>query len=754
MIVESGEKETQDLLNVLENWIAEQHDNHREHNEGDELLDDHVDFVHIIHNAKYCNSNFLYRELIVEEAIQKMKREQQRQREAERLEKEALAKQQELEQQQAPVEPPKGKKAPPPKKKEEDKNNDAKDAEAEIDIKEEDLVLKPLRRYRFRLSFEDILLDKQLYLTDKEEADNTTSAEKNTLSPKRSPPTSARSQKTPIPSSASTPLPPPLKLSNTEILHVVSKIIHLTRTAYMKEVFENKLLPTVEAIRQLDLLYGDTRLIEQDRLDALEFYEQRAYRRRDELAQREHMARLQIEADEAMRRRMDTIEDLINHIGEEITISGIPLSDVPSPQHPRATNCIIQGEKEIAEKITNSSQSVDLRKYWAFVPNLGGHLIVAFANDRSALPPFSLVSKIDGILTTAESKSHEAIIFAVIVSAWQRDASSKVDTVLAPEFIRTTEPSTDYISANKERVKQLSETVASSKPPAPQSEPIDPNEDVYIYSGQKRRWTERQMQELRLMLKQNPNMKMTYSARFNSMGISPLSDDELRHEMQMRKLEKIHKVAKPKPVTPPPKEEHRRSVTPPKPAKVIIEKSNKRPFDVLCLNKPPSLFPPIHSHPSTYETSDLEHEEALKRQEAEEWRRKVVVDDVKFHVKRKPESNSDIDRLKGVLHDAPKKKTIKRDNIQDNPVSIIRSEPYVEINERTGAAKSPTKRSAVDTTVSRAEGRSFYSFNVQKDTLTPDLSHISQRKISAAHDGERNSDERIRHLYGKTNNVQ
>jgi hypothetical protein len=755
IVVEATSPDAKALVDFLNARIVEQHELFRIEN-GRELDDGDVDYVHVTYNPNCKNNKVLYRELVIEEAIRKLKKQIRDQKESERLEQEALLlkkqQEQQLQQQQQPPpqEPPKGKKpsAPPPKKKEEEKpaveiGKEIQESDIQIDVKEEDLALKPLKRYRFKQSLEEILLDKALYLTDKITTEETIPAPIEKDPPKRSPPTSARSvQKVSLPALSTVPL------SKKECLDVVSRLLHLAKALYMKEVLENKLLPSADALRQLNVLFGDDSLIEQDRIDSLEFYEQRQQRLIEERLQQESIRQTQLAEQEELLNRMDTIDDLAHHIGDEMVIVGIPLSVTPSTRHPRAKDCIVQGEKQRIANSKNNSGVSEL-KYWTFIPSLGGHILIVFPLDCSDLPPFNLVSEIQGILTTAQAESYDGVLFAVYVSSWQQTASSKVDTQIHPRFLRTESDDKDFISANKRRVQQLSEIVTREKPPV-ESEPIDPNEEVYIYSGQKRRWTERQLQELRLMLKQNPQLKLTYSSKFNSMGISPLSDDELRVEMQMRKLEKI---PPPKAVISAPVQQERTPTSPPPlpPTSNVLnkEKSNKKSFDVLCLNKPPGLFPPISSYDVKFDKSDEAHAEELRRREADLWRSKVVVDDTTFHVRASKPVFSDIDRYKGILQDEPKKKSIKELNLRQDPVSIIRGDPdHLNLSQMGTTDKSlgmATEDAGV--TVQRAQGPSFYSFNVQKDTLTPDLSHLSTKKISPLKDSERR-DDRTRNLFG------
>eukprot|EP00742_Colponemidia_sp_Colp-10_P004900 GILJ01005233.1.p1 GENE.GILJ01005233.1~~GILJ01005233.1.p1 ORF type:complete len:1081 (-),score=175.82 GILJ01005233.1:102-3344(-) len=276
----------------------------------------------------------------------------------------------------------------------------------------------------------------------------------------------------------------------------------------------------------------------------------------------------------------------------------------------------------------------------------------------------------------------------------------------------------DFIKTNVKKYPR------SSKSPRP-AYPMPDCGEVYIYSGQKLQYTEWQKEHIRKEKAKDTQNVWTYSAEYQSLTLP------LVNEAEIQQIEAAENRSKWRTgngfVWPAPKRpgEYTKLDHPvdlarvedlktpwvenalyPRPAARELQ-AGQHEFTVVATKRhtfgDPSYFKSVHL---VGDGIEKEKEEA-KRKAVEDWKSKVVVDDVRFKVLfRNREKPSQLDRTENILKDAPQKLGVNFDkkrgdtnqtvgktlNVSKTPFSIFVREPYTNPKDFTADLK-PSIRS-------------------------------------------------------------
>lgn len=371
----------------------------------------------------------------------------------------------------------------------------------------------------------------------------------------------------------------------------VQKLYHLAQCKLMSDAWNNKLFPTAEMLEQLDAQFGT-----EDTLSPRESNIFR-YQSQKEVSQEEH-SNLQCQDESNPNDFLNHFgkEIELQVILQRQTPSNhlSPSSHIVEGQDLRLKKRFeIAKRIALARGIDINNQTLmrwlRMKMVWCYVPEHKGYMLLAFeknmdqvkkkldiymenavmesANFSSLknfrptyLPQFNILYRIRGhtvptllerrqlicTTTTSDFVSDEAG-YCIMVSEFEPVSKSEIqcwqDRRYLPQRKRIAR---NMIKINRDRVTTISAGVSIKRKkeeeermrhalhvPSFQEKDND-DDEVYIYSTQRLCTHERQLNEIREEMKRDTSKHYSYSDQYQSLALSPISEAEMKQEMQFR----------------------------------------------------------------------------------------------------------------------------------------------------------------------------------------------------------------------------
>jgi len=526
---------------------------------------------------------------------------------------------------------------------------------------------------------------------------------------------------------------------NKSLLDALIKLDQLRSAESMGQVLANRLLPSQVLLTKIKKSYADATLLEKDEQDILEKRAQKIQDEADAIArklQQEMEEQQRQEAEQAKREIITYLDDLQYHLQREVVMDGIPLADSPAA-YPHANHLLVDDadfsaypvrlwfrvpipERPNEHIMTRKGHDFEISKVFERSNRLG-HVVIAIA-DGIVTPNVCESCTVRGTLSRGRVNSEpNKYFYCILVQEVITKIAKKVDARLPQEYLRDFDAinTTNFSAKNKKMVAELSSKTIKKKADATPEHlmeidlPVE--EDVFIYSSQKRKWTENQLKALREAVKKNPQAFVTYSKEYMSLALAPLSDLEIANLIQARtdrddnntkarwnystKLipEKAGFLNNADDIVPQ-KQDKEETTQPTLPrikqasneSKAPITSNKRGPLKRFMnadgtFPTPPDLKKSDGSSATNASeklsfAGEAAYQDALKIKEKEDWENKVVVDDKYFYVHfadshvHKP---NPVDRHKTMLHGEPNKQYLKTNPVPNAPVrAVITSDEY------------------------------------------------------------------------------
>ncbi|KAL9650145.1 hypothetical protein ABK040_011315 [Willaertia magna] len=294
------------------------------------------------------------------------------------------------------------------------------------------------------------------------------------------------------------------KSEDQRIITALSKIFSILTVDEMSSVMENGLLPDTYLLHNIKEKYGDDSLIEIDNLVADDYKRQLLEK---EQSRREDDELIRMKMAEKTLKMMECLDDFQYQLGLDVGVEGIPLFENP-PYLPVPEKCILEGEeKRTRSRIRGYKQNVAMfgglytieeisrpeRKIWMYIPNLKGHILLAFPPTAKQYPPYNVKVFVTGMVLKTDDSSpppklraytpfspdyskrhtrpelHESpsVIYAILVSSWTQKAVATVDCKLEGKlkhsFNKAMSPTRNFREENLNHVKELSDKSTTMK---------------------------------------------------------------------------------------------------------------------------------------------------------------------------------------------------------------------------------------------------------------------------------------------------
>lgn len=507
--------------------------------------------------------------------------------------------------------------------------------------------------------------------------------------------------------------------SNHNILEIVSNLIDLTKSQTLSQIYSNSLWPSYSELEMIQNTFG------------LKEEEWESFQNAQENLNEE----LYVEIHEVEEREQASLSMYLNHF---LTIEGIPNIYPPSGL-PEARAIQIEDEQErweyrrkVSECQENSPNIVE-DKIWITVPSFNNQsLIISIlpkeniildynvGNEKieykeGVLPPYNVTSTFSGILVGTSLKN----IYCLLVNEWKQLYESKIDNKLHKKYIPKQQKyeKNHFVNLNKEELHKKSELIKKKRKIEQRLEEskLHPlirearqkvieatkNAPVYLYSGQKNRWSDLQQAAMREAMKKAKRMQnYTFSkGDYLSLSFSAISPAEEEKSKMFRDTSPVKDKAQfkyPAPRDPgtwtiPDKQLHPSKIVELQTTTYIPSYSIKDTQSKSNISKKPSFqFPSSiskeFSHISFLDSSEsmigLQSEiERRKRKEAEEWRNKLVVDNPVFHVSNKSNMHP-LEKKNSMLHSEPQKLYLKKKPLLPEQQSIFSSGKFEDVASR------------------------------------------------------------------------
>eukprot|EP00163_Fabomonas_tropica_P015328 TRINITY_DN2811_c0_g1_i2.p1 TRINITY_DN2811_c0_g1~~TRINITY_DN2811_c0_g1_i2.p1 ORF type:complete len:903 (-),score=278.21 TRINITY_DN2811_c0_g1_i2:17-2725(-) len=253
---------------------------------------------------------------------------------------------------------------------------------------------------------------------------------------------------------------------------------------------------------------------------------------------------------------------------------------------------------------------------------------------------------------------------------------------------RSMQPQKDFMA------ETLKKYPGTSRPREHEVPPLQDglSEEIFIYSGQRLQYTERQKEKIRKEIEKDRDHYYTYSQKYTSLSYCPVNVEELKKEQELadrakwldqkgfvtlRQRSKMEELKPDNDLPSARKEELREPWV--DPATVVNEKeqlhkqlskSGKRFVTVLPHDRDfDQTNMHLHSIHLGGDASEQFLKEEAKRKQAEA-DAKIIVDP-KFHLYYGVKKSNQVDRSKGLLHGPPRKSALAATHVPDAPRSIF-----------------------------------------------------------------------------------
>mmetsp|Transcript_5493 Transcript_5493/g.20602 ORF Transcript_5493/g.20602 Transcript_5493/m.20602 type:complete len:1386 (-) Transcript_5493:218-4375(-) len=562
--------------------------------------------------------------------------------------------------------------------------------------------------------------------------------------------------------------------SNSRLLHAASDLLEMSRASNIGNITNGRLWPHWE---QLELIHNHFGTTEEAARQALENQVLAAQQEAEAVQMQEDDIPEDIDQEVPL-----TLQDLYECLGQDIVLDAIPVVE-PPPGYPDARKVVIEGEEERWQARrempgVEDDLSIVEDKMWVFVPTLNAHLLISllphevqpepsFVSDadhilfqEAPLPPHHLMSSFAGELIGTDLED----VFCVLTRAWTQHASKRVDDKLEKRLYSKPKKysKNHFVSLNKTELKQKSELIKRKRKLQERIEEskLHPlvrevrrkvveaaeNAPVFMYAGQRDRWSEIQQATMREAVKQSKR-KDNYSfstGDFLSLSFSAISNKEVDEVKKFRKLQAVKnkadfKYPAPRPPgtwTQPDKQLHPSKIQELRTTthtssgdvhKLLEHNSGPLPAGKPNFYVPPKLgrefstVPKLGFEQDGKQVGKEKEKELLRQMEKDEFARKLVVDDTNFHVSHKSRNRvHPLDKRQTMLKSAPKRVHLKKKPLKAEPYSITGSDKYQDVTKRPfqevlGVAATRTQLPV--TLGVRENVASFYVNNKQKDGI-------------------------------------